>query len=1081
MAEERRLVTVLFADVTGSTVLGESLDPEDVRALLARFYTLAKEVVITHGGTLEKFIGDAVMAVFGLPQAHGDDPQRALSAALELRDRVRADSTLSSRLSIHVGLNTGEVVATRDTTAGDFLLTGDPVNIAARLQQVADPWAVLCSERTARAARDAFRFGPPIDVVVKGKGQPLRAVAVLERAAAPVTPARIPLIGRDADLAHIKLVAQRVFTERRPFLVSLVAPAGTGKTRLLEEFLDHLSALTPKAVVAIAQCLPYGQRLTYWPLRAVLFRLAEVAEDATPGAVRDGLERWLRDTNVGNPARVADFLAATVGLGETEVADRDGLFAAWRTAVEAAARQRPLVLVFEDLHWSSDSLLDLVEFIMQPRGEVPVLMVALTRPELLERRPAWGGGRRNYVSLALDPLEDGAVAELVEHLLGRPSPEIVARVVARAEGNPFYAGEIVRSIIDRVPSLDDRAAVERTLITLPDTVQATVLARLDLLPADERRILQLGSVFGRSFRVAEITALAPDMAAEGDRLADRLIAKDLLHPSDGDRLAFRHILIREVAYQTLPRSGRAQMHAAAGRWLEGQAVGREDSLAELIAYHFREAALLGSAVGQTEGDAAETRRKAVSWLVRAADVAMGGSATVEAARHLRGAIELAERDVLPELYERLGIALTGGNAAVEAFRLALRLCRESGRSADQELRVLASLLTVYMRWQASVQTRPSLEEIERLRKDGRVLIERARDERATASFLVANAFYPFWQQGDVTSSELQEAEAGAKRGLDIAQRLGDANLQSAALDALSGVAQARGSWEDVRAFARQRLLMADRPDLAERMDAHQMVAWASALLGDLTEVERVSAVGLASLQLGQAPQWALGLITWRVYGLTLAGRWDQALASAERAVQLWLEVGRIAAGYTLRGFIAALDIACARRDSQLMGRYREILEEILLQFGPDTPFGLMLPYTRADLEGLESQIIRNFRLFLLRIELVERALALSTDRGHPASAVLVEPIVEHATQHGLRILEGQARRAIGVARNEQAELTRALNIFEDTVAVPYAARVRCERALLTRDETELTAGMRALEALGDLDQLDRVEQSRRRC
>ncbi|MGH7358420.1 MAG: adenylate/guanylate cyclase domain-containing protein, partial [Candidatus Rokuibacteriota bacterium] len=399
MSEERRIVTVLFADMTGSTVPGEARDPEDVRTLLARYYGIAREVVHAHGGTLEKFIGDAVMAVFGLPQAHGDDSQRAMSAALEIRDRVRSDPQLGPQQPVRIGVNTGEVVATRDSAASDFLITGDAVNVAARLQQTAEPWTILCGERTARAARDRFTLGRATEIEVKGKQLPIRAQPLLGRAAA-ATSFRSPLIGRDDDLAQLELVARRAFVDRRPFLVSLIAPAGTGKTRLVEEFLDRLPAISPVATVAIAQCLPYGQRVTYWPLRALLVRLVGLKEEAGPETVREEIRRWLHDRGVESPERVADLLAATIGAGEPEVIDRAALFAAWRTAIEVAGRQAALVLVFEDLHWSSDSLLDLVEFIVQPRGDAAVLMIALSRPELLDRRPAWGGGRRNYVALS---------------------------------------------------------------------------------------------------------------------------------------------------------------------------------------------------------------------------------------------------------------------------------------------------------------------------------------------------------------------------------------------------------------------------------------------------------------------------------------------------------------------------------------------------------------------------------------------------------------------------------------------------------------------------------------------------------
>ncbi len=1071
-AEERRLVTVLFADVSGSTALGEALDPEDVRALLARFYAIAQEVIATHGGTLEKFIGDAIMAVFGLPQAHGDDPQRALAAALELRERVRSDTKLGDRLPIRVGVNTGEVVASRGATTGDFLVTGDAVNVAARLQQLAEPWTALCGERTALAAAREFVFGPPLKINVKGKREAVSAVPLVSRGLG-ARPRRVPLIGREHDLAHLELVAQRAFAERRPFLISLVAPAGTGKTRLLEEFLDRLPRAAPGATVAVAQCLPYGQRLTYWPLRAVLFSLVGISEDLRPEDARRSVRAWLRDAGVEGADRVADFLSATVGIGDVEVADRDALFAAWRVLVEAAAVRSPLVLVFEDLHWSSDTLLDLVEFVMHPRGDVPVLMIALARPELLDRRPGWGGGQRNYVSFVLEPLRNDAVRSLAVHLLGEEIPDIVTRVVDRAEGNPFYAGEIVRAVMERVPSLRDRASVEQVLAVLPDTVQTTVLARLDLLPEAERRVLQLGAVFGRAFRPPGIVALAPDLGAEISHVVDRLEQKELIHRSDGDRWAFRHILIREVAYQTLPRAERARLHAAAARWLETVAVGREDVLAELIAYHYREAANLDETLDVSATQAAETRRHAVRWLSRAAETARVAAAFLEARRHIQHVIELAESNALPELYERLGI-VAWGDAGVQAFGKALSLCRELHRPPDQELRVLANLLLLHTRWGGTVGIRASNEEIAALLAEGLALLERAHDKQSIALFNIARGFHPSWLIGgdtQVDTGELQEAEASAHLGLKIAEELGDARLQSAALDGVGSIENFRSAWRAVREVNSRRLLFQDRLDLIERTDAYSMVAWASSYLGDLEEAERATASGLAMLQPGQALLGGLHLASWRTYVLTLLGRWNDAVGAAELAHRLWREGGLASTGYAVQGFMAALDVARARRNETHVDQFRSVLEEILRNYAKDRPIQQLRGYLTMDFSSLE-EIIRRFRS--TRYDRVERVLSLCADRRHPITAETLRAIIDFASAHQLAVLEAQARRSLSAASGDPQELTAALDLFERCHAIPHAARARCERAQLTGNASELAAGVAILEALGDLDYLSRL-------
>src|SRR6267143_3273758 len=764
MAEERRVVTILFADVAGSTALGDALDPEDVRVLLRRYYDVAREVVTEYGGILEKFIGDAVVAVFGFPHTHDDDPQRALAAALTLRDRVRADPALGARLPIRLGINTGEVVGSREGATGDFPLTGDAVNVAARLQQAAETWGILCGERTVGSIRTGFTFGPVIAIEARGKSQPIRALPLLGREAHTPVARRTPLIGRDRDLQQLELAARRALEEQRPFLVSVIAPAGVGKTRLLEEFLERLPGIEPRATVAIAQCLPYGQRLTYWPLRGVLYRLIGVAEDATAPTVRQAIRDWLQGSGLEAMDREVELLAATVGAGETEVSDRSALLAAWRTFFEIAARRAPLVLVFEDLHWSSDSLLDLFEFVMQPRGDLPLLMIALTRPELLDRRPGWGGGRRNYVSISLEPLNDRETAQLIDQLLEGCSPELVDRIVRRAEGNPFFAGELIRSVAER-------GGTDQ----LPDTVQATVLARLDQLAPEERRVIQLGSVFGRAFRPPGLLALEPKLTSV-EEVIERLVDKDLLRPTGTDIFAFRHILIREVAYQTLTRAERGRLHAAAAAWLAGIAGEREDSLAELIAFHYREAASIATAQRPNDSQTVEGRKEAMEWLIRATEVAAAATATIEGSRHLRGAIEFAEPARLPDLYQRLGEIGESSDVAVPAYLTALRLCREQGRPPEQELQVMTGLLSIYTRSQGSVADRLSFDAMREFREDAAKVAARVKDERLLARYMAADSFYPFWMVGGSippSADDLAAARASAEKAVTIARRLDD--------------------------------------------------------------------------------------------------------------------------------------------------------------------------------------------------------------------------------------------------------------------------------------------------------------------
>src|SRR5207237_968846 len=398
----------------------------------------------------------------------------------------------------------------------------------------AEPWGILASDRTVCAAVN-FEFGAQVEVAAKGKSAPVAAREVMgPRKGKAQRRVRLPLVGRENDLAQLQLVARRVVNDRRPSMVSVIAPAGTGKTRLVEEFLEWLPSLAAEAIVATAQCLPYGQQLTYWPMRQVLFTLTGTNDDTPPGKVRDAIWIWLKRIGVEDPDRDARLLAATIGEAGTEGVDKDLLFAAWRSALEATARLNPLVIIFEDLHWSSDSLLDLAEFVMQPRGDAAVLMIVLARPELLDRRPNWGGGRLNHLAIALEPGLDQHVLELCENL------------------------------------------------------------------------------------------------------ADR----DLIRPAEGDRYSFRHILIQEVAYGTLPRSERARLHAEAARWVESNAGQREVALAEILAFHYREAAVLYTALEPGSELTALIRDKAAQWLLRATDVAVAAGATPEAVRHLRATFDL---------------------------------------------------------------------------------------------------------------------------------------------------------------------------------------------------------------------------------------------------------------------------------------------------------------------------------------------------------------------------------------------------------------------------------------------------------
>ena len=1075
MAEERRIVTVLFADVVGSTALGEALDPEDVRSLLGRLFAIATDAVERHGGRVEKFIGDAIMAVFGVPIAHDDDAARALSAAMELRDRVKADPALSSHVPIRLGVNGGEVIASREVDAR-VLVTGDPVNTAARLQQGADVWSILVGERTVRAVGDRFQFGPPIEVEAKGKTAPIPARELLGLSDDRPSRGKARIVGRQADLDQLELVARRTFDERRPFLVSIVAPAGVGKSRLLEEFLDRLD---PSVLVATAQCLPYGQRLTYWPMRAILLSIIGCGDESNPDEVRSAALRWLKSTGEPDAERMAELLAATVGAAEME-GDRIALFAAWRRLVEVAAERAPLVLVIEDLHWSSDSLLDLIEAMLQPRADVPLVMIALARPELLDRRPGWGGGRRNAISIALEPLPSNAVEALVADLLDAPAPEIVNAVVERAEGNPFYAGEIVRSLVDRLGPVPDPAAVTGAIAALPDTVQATVLARLDALPPDARRVVQLGAVLGRTFAPRAIPAIDPALSpAAVDAAIGDLLDRDLIRQAQLGAATFRHILIREVAYGTLPRAERARLHGAAGRWLidAATASGRTDELAELVAFHLREAVSLGSLLGEAVPE--DLTALAVEWLRRAAEAAASGSASAEAARHLNAAIDLADPSARTEMYERLGqIWSGGGDQSAEAFERAWQLGRELGLGSEQELRTLGQAMTVRARWTGSIGHR--LSEAESDARYGR-LEGLLGAESSDAAMLHGELALAFRQMLNNFSDEpgLERDAAWANRALASARRIGQPDLLSAALDAASAIELGRDEMGRVLELVEERLQLADRLSTGERSDAWIVRAWALTLRGDLGEAAEAAERARAGLATGQAAPFVLGATTWRVLALFALGRWDEALTEAGRAEHAWQESELLAPWYALHGFLAAFTIARARGDPVGADHWKDLITRIDERSDANVRTRRLFAYVNDDLDALERDVIQGFRIFAGRFDYVAVSLGLLADRRRPVDPAALAELLAYVEERGLSWVVAHARRLRGVIARRRDDLDAALAAFERMDARPSVARLRTEIGLLTGDSAQIDQGMDELEALGDVEQSARVATERR--
>jgi class 3 adenylate cyclase/tetratricopeptide (TPR) repeat protein len=534
--ELRKLVTVVFCDLSDSTALGERTDPEALRVRLRGFYEEMRTILERHGGTVEKFIGDAVMAVVGLPVAHEDDALRAVRAAWEMRAAVA-----SLGLQARIGVNTGEAVAGE----GDTIVTGDAVNVAARLEQSAEPGEVLIGAETRRLVRDAVRV-EPVQVAAKGKTEPVAAFRLLEldmEAPALGRQLKTPLVGRRAELEQLRQAFERSVRERRCHLFTLLGAAGIGKSRLISEFLSGLDA-----IVVSGRCLSYGEGITFWPVVSVLKQLGDRAAGT--------LARLLEGASTPNE-----------------------LFWNVRGQLEEVARARPLVVFFDDVQWGEETFLDLIDHIADLSRGAQLLILCLARPELLERRPAWGGGKLNATTLLLEPLTAEESAELIARH-GGAEPEKRERIVSAADGNPLFIEEMLAL---------DREVGE---LRIPSTVQALLQARLDQLAHDERTVLEGGAVEGEIFHrgaVVELTR-APDL----DSHLVGLVRKELIHPATpmlvGDQaFRFRHLLIRDAAYDALPKATRADLHERFADWLETR--GRElAELDEVLGYHREQAA-----------------------------------------------------------------------------------------------------------------------------------------------------------------------------------------------------------------------------------------------------------------------------------------------------------------------------------------------------------------------------------------------------------------------------------------------------------------------------------------------------------
>ena len=624
MSEERKLVTILFADIVGSTAAGFEHDPEIVRDALARTFAAARGVLESHGGTVEKFIGDAVMAVFGVPAAHDDDADRAVRAAFALRDRVAAVASEPLAFELRIGVNTGEAVAgsARD---GHFLVTGSVVNIAARIQQAAAPGEILVGPLTYHLTAESVEYGDPREIGAKGAGAVVVRTPISLRTATPeqhrgVAGLRAPLIGRDRELGLLHSALERCASERSPALVTIYASAGAGKSRLVHEF----AATVPAGRLLIGRCLPYGDGVTFYALQTVLRSDMGIdpADDRSSADAK--LERAVAAAFASAPddsvavtqrLRVAAGLAgAAIALPDVSESDvPEEIHWGVRRYLERRADDAPLVIVLEDLHWAEPAMLHLIERLGESaRG--PLLLICLARLELRETRPTFGAGVANSAAVTLAPLSASDTDRLIRELLpagGLPA-DARAEIVARAEGNPLYVEEYLRLALES----GGPARLE-----LPPTLRGLITARLDRVAAPVKRLLQHASVAGRLFSTSALEAIGgaapePEVLREAVR-RDLLVEADERAPGAGRVYRFRHALFREVAYSTVPKSDRARMHGSYLRWLGSTLGERAEEIVEILAFHAEQAFRYAHELGWSE--ATDLGARALDLLVSAAD------------------------------------------------------------------------------------------------------------------------------------------------------------------------------------------------------------------------------------------------------------------------------------------------------------------------------------------------------------------------------------------------------------------------------------------------------------------------------
>jgi class 3 adenylate cyclase/tetratricopeptide (TPR) repeat protein len=1083
--DERKSVTVLFCDLVGFTNASDQADPEDVKARIGPYHSRLRAEIQRFGGTVEKFIGDAVMAVFGAPVAHEDDAERAVRAGLRIIEAINELNQESPGLDlqVRVGINTGEAVVALGARPdqGEGMVTGDVVNTASRLEGAAPAGAVFVGDTTYRTTETVFDYEPLKPLTVKGKNQPIsvwRATAARARLGTDLTKIHTThLVGRDLERRLLQDTFERTVRDRSVQLVTIVGEPGVGKSRLVAELLRFVDDWPDLVRWRQGRCLPYGNGVTFWALGEIVKAEAGILESDSPEAATAKLDAALPE-DAPDRDWLRQRLAPLVGLAASSVAEREEGFTAWRRFLELIAERNPAVFVFEDLHWADDAILAFIEHLADWSEGVPMLLVATARPELYERQPAWAGGKRNATSINLSPLNDSETARLISVLLESAviPAEVQSLLVERTGGNPLYAEEYVRLLRDRgllVKSGNTLALAEHAEVPFPEGLQALIAARLDTLSAERKAMLQDAAVIGKVFWLGALAAMGglPGSAIIED--LHELSRKELVRPARSSSLAgqteysFWHILIRDVAYSQIPRADRIDKHRRAAAWIESMAGERIEDLAEVLAHHYTAARDLALATGNAHV-ANELNAPALRFLTLAGNHAL--------------ALDAAKAEA--SLARALELAPPGQPARPEVMALWAEAARQRGRHAE---------------------ARSALEEA--------VIEFRAQGDVPSAARTMTTLANVLWHMGDPRPREVAaDAVALLESGQPVPELVA-AYSETARLEALSGeysgaiqsaertmtLAKVLGLEEPAKALGYRgfaRCALGDAGGLddmrkaldfsIERGQGRDVGVWYLNLAVFLWPIEG-PAPSLAMLRQGidfaerrRFTDYALGLRAESLMWLTDLGSWDEVVDAARALIETLEATGAqvslfdsrmaLARVLALRGLVhEALPLAewalgAASRSMSPDRQARALTVAALVRFaaGKRQPAGEVLAQLAETPHGRDIPLFGAFLSEAVRTALGigDRALAERLANGFQASY----PYEEHALC--------AARAMVAEAKGETET---AAGLFEEAALRWEGMEVVPERAFAYLGQGRCLLGLgRAAQADGPLRQAREV-------